>query len=321
MPSLTSLQLRNFAGTSKASDVSILAITGGTGFVGGTLINLARRAGHQVRALTRRPQAAHGGVVWIEGALDRPAALADLVAGVDAVIHVAGVVNAPDRAGFAAGNIDGTRAIVEAAEQAGVRRFVHVSSLAAREPQLSVYGWSKAEAEHVVEDSSLDWVMVRPPAIYGPGDMEMRELFRMAKLGVVFTPPAGRLSVIEVSDLGRLLLGLAQARTNQRLLEADDGCAGGWSHAEFARAVGTAVGKAVRPIALPRPLLALAAMGDRLARGKRAKLTADRVAYFCHPDWTIDPARRPAPELWQPEIATPEGLAATASWYRAHSLL
>ncbi|MGN6270580.1 MAG: NAD-dependent epimerase/dehydratase family protein [Sphingomonas sp.] len=301
--------------------MSVLAITGGTGFVGGTLINLARADGHQVRALTRRPQPEHQGVTWIAGALDQPEALAELVAGADAVIHVAGVVNAPDRAGFAAGNIGGTKAIVDAATAAGVRRFVHVSSLAAREPQLSDYGWSKAEAERVVEGSGLEWAMVRPPAIYGPGDMEMRDLFRMAKLGFIFTPPAGRLSVIEVSDLGRLLLALAQTTSNQRLLEADDGRPGGWSHREFAGVIGAAVGKRIRPIALPRWLLALAARGDRLARGKRAKLTADRVAYFCHPDWVIDDARRPDPALWQPEIQTIRGLAATAAWYRAHSLL
>ena len=301
--------------------MSILAVTGGTGFVGGTLINLARAAGHQVRALTRRPQPEHAGVTWVAGALDDHAALAELVTGADAVIHVAGVVNAPDRAGFVAGNINGTDAIVDAAEAAGVRRFVHVSSLAAREPQLSVYGWSKAEAERVVTESGLDWAMVRPPAIYGPGDMEMRELFRLAKLGLAFTPPAGRLSVIEVSDLGRLLLALTQAETNQRLIEADDGRINGWSHADFARAVGGALGKSVRPIALPRPLLSLAARGDRLVRGKRAKLTADRVAYFCHPDWVVDADKRPDAALWQPQVPTAEGLAATAAWYRAHSLL
>ncbi|MGN6374743.1 MAG: SDR family oxidoreductase [Sphingomonas sp.] len=303
--------------------MSTLAITGGTGFVGGTLINLARSSGHRVRALTRRPQPDHEGVTWIAGALDKPEALAELVSGADAVIHVAGVVNAPDRAGFAAGNIEGTQAIVDAAQAAGARRFVHVSSLAAREPQLSVYGWSKAEAERVVEASSLDWTMVRPPAIYGPGDMEMRELFRMATRGLAFTPPAGRLSVIEVSDLGRLLLALAVAPrlTDRRLIEVDDGRPDGWTHADFAAAIGSAVGRQVRPIALPRPLLSLVAHGDRLVRGKRARLTPDRVAYFCHSDWTIDAAKRPDTTLWQPEVATPEGLAATAAWYRAHSLL
>ncbi|TPG20891.1 NAD-dependent epimerase/dehydratase family protein [Sphingomonas koreensis] len=301
--------------------MSVLAVTGGTGFVGGTLINLARAGGHHVRALTRRPQPAHDGVTWIEGSLGDDAALDALVAGADAVIHVAGVVNAPDRAGFVAGNITGTEAIVDAAERAGVKRFVHVSSLAAREPHLSVYGWSKAEAERVVEASALDWAMVRPPAIYGPGDLEMRELFRLARFGLAFTPPAGKLSVIEVGDLGRLLLALAHNTSNQRLIEADDGRAGGWDHEEFAFAIGNAVGTRIHPFALPRWLLATVARVDRLVRGKRAKLTPDRVAYFCHPDWTIDPDKRPDPALWQPEVATPEGLAATAAWYRAHSLL
>eukprot|EP01035_Chromulina_nebulosa_P009029 gene9028-12205_t len=122
-------------------------MTGGTGFVGARLIQQALDAGHELRALTRRPQAARPGLHWIEGALDDSASLAVLVEGADAVIHVAGVVNAPDRAGFAAGNIAGTEAMLAATEAAGIRRFVHVSSLAAREPDLSTYGWSKAEAE------------------------------------------------------------------------------------------------------------------------------------------------------------------------------
>ncbi len=310
-----------FAGRTEIGDVTTLAITGGTGFVGGTLIELAIEAGHQVRALARRPQPERNGVAWVEGALDRPGALDRLVAGAEAVIHVAGVVNAPDRAGFAAGNIEGTRAIVAAAERAGVRRFVHVSSLAAREPHLSVYGWSKAEAERIVEASALDWAIVRPPAVYGPGDTEMRDLFRMARRGLAFLPPPGKLSVIEVSDLARLLLALAGTSSNRRLIEADDGRPGGWTHDEFARAIGAAVGRRVLPMALPRPLMQLGARGDRLIRRHRAKLTPDRVAYFCHPDWTIDPEKRPDPSLWRPLVPTPEGLAATAAWYRAHSLL
>src|SRR3546814_17689501 len=78
-----------------------------------------------------------------------------------------------------------------------------------------------------------------------------------------------------------------------------------------------AVGQRVMPMALPQPLLRLVARGDRLVRGARARLTPDRVAYFCHPDWTIDPEKRPDPALWQPEVPTSEGLAATARWYRA----
>ena len=186
-----------------------VAVTGATGFVGSTLLKMACGQGLQVRALTRRPQPDMAGVTWIEGALDTPDRLARLVEGADAVIHFAGVVNAPTRDGFEQGNIRGTESIVAATKATGIARFVHVSSLAAREPGLSVYGWSKAGAEQVVAASGLDWVMVRPPAIYGPGDMEMLDIFKMAKTGVMLMPPAGHLSVIHAGDLAALLLALA----------------------------------------------------------------------------------------------------------------
>jgi uncharacterized protein YbjT (DUF2867 family) len=301
--------------------MSILAITGGTGFVGKRLIDLALSEGHHVRALTRRAQPARPGVTWVEGTLDDTAALARLAEGTGSIIHVAGVVNAPDRPGFAAGNIAGTESTVAAARTAGVTRFVHVSSLAAREPGLSDYGWSKAGAEAAVIASDLDWTMVRPPAIYGPGDMEMRDMFRLASIGLGLLPPPGKMSVIHVDDLARLLLALALTNAGKLILEADDGRPGGWTHADFAAALGDSVGRRVLTLAMPKALLSLAARADSLFRGSKAKLTEDRVAYFCHPDWTVDPARRPAPALWQPRIATPEGLAATARWYRENGLL
>jgi nucleoside-diphosphate-sugar epimerase len=299
--------------------VSILAITGGTGFVGSHLIDLAIAKGHRVRALARRPQAARDGVTWIEGALDLPETLAELVQGTDAVVHVAGVVNAPDRAGFIAGNVAGTRAMLAAAEAADVRRFIHTSSLSAREPQLSVYGWSKAEAEHVVEASNLDWTIVRPTGVYGPGDMEMRDIFRLAARGIALLPPPGKLSVIAVDDLAALLLTLAAQGGPRTIYEVDDGAS--YTHAAFARMVGAAVGRKVLPIHLPKPILTLGAKLDGLFRGPAAKLTADRVGYLCHDDWTADPGRRPPATLWRPATPTPEGLTTTATWYRAHGLL
>ena len=298
-----------------------LAITGGTGFVGSRLIALATAAGHSVRALTRREQASREHIEWVAGDLGDSAALARLCEGVDAVIHVAGVVNAPDRVGFVAGNVDGTRNILAAAEGGGVQRFVHVSSLAAREPGMSDYGWSKAEAEQLVENSLLDTIVVRPPAIYGPGDMEMLELFRLAKKGIALLPPGGRLSVIEVGDLGRLLLALTGGNNAGRSFDCDDGRETGWSHKEFGLAIGSAIGKRVAAIALPRPLMMAGAHLDRLVRGKGAKLTPDRVAYFCHADWVINPARRPPADIWKPQVETHAGLAATAAWYREQGLL
>lgn len=295
---------------------AILAVTGATGFVGQAVVDAAIAAGHRVRALTRHSQPPRDGVEWVAGTLETADALARLVAGADAVLHIAGAVNVPSRAAFAAANIAGTQAMVDAAGAAGVRRFVHVSSLAAREPALSNYGWSKAGAEAVVAASSLDWTMVRPPGVYGPRDADMLDIFRMARRGVVLLPPAGRVSLIMVADLAELLLALALTAGDRAIYEPDDG-SGGMSHIAMATAIGDALGRRVRTISAPAALIRLAARVDRLLRGTRARLTPDRASYLCHPDWVSDPARAVPPALWQPRWPTAAGMAETARWYRA----
>lgn len=300
----------------------VLAVTGGTGFVGKTLIRLAIAQGWDVRALARAPQPAQTGVTWIIGALDQPASLASLVAGSEAVIHVAGVVNAPDRDAFERGNVHGTIAMVEATQQAGIDRFIHVSSLAAREPELSAYGWSKARAEQVVAASALNWTMVRPPWVYGPGDMDTLDLFKIARTGFLVMPPLGKTSVIEVSDLARLLLALVpEVVARGQTYEPDDGEENGWTNASFGRAIGWSLDKRVSILHMPRWLVDLAAKGDRLFRGRKAKLTADRVSYMCHPDWTVDPAKRPPASIWIPRIKAQEGLKTAARAYRDAGLI
>ena len=294
-----------------------LALTGGTGFVGSHLVETALVAGHEVKALTRREQVARAGVEWVAGSLEERDSLKQLVDGADVVIHVAGVINAADKAGFDKGNVHGTLAMLAAATAGGVRRFVHVSSLAAREPKLSLYGASKAQAEELVHNSGLDWAIVRPPAVYGPGDKETLELFRMAKLGLMLMPPRGHLSLIHVGDLAQLLLALAAATAPSNLLiEADDGKPGGWTHREFAKALGRAVGTRPRIVSSPGILLRLAARADQLLRGPKAKLTVDRAAYFSHRNWLIEPKRACPPDLWRPQIPAEQGLAETAAWYR-----
>lgn len=301
--------------------MSVLAITGATGFVGKRTVDLALAAGHRVRALTRRRQSPRDGLVWIEGSLENSESLARLASGADAVLHIAGVVNAPNHIGFIRGNVEGTERMLEAAASMGVRRFVMVSSLSAREPQLSNYGRSKERAESLVRKSALDWTIVRPPAVYGPGDMDMLDLFKLAKRGLALLPPGGKMSAIHADDLARLLIALAESDPGRIIIEPDDGIHGGWTHEGFARAVGEAVGRPVRAFALPRAVMSAGATLDRLFRRSGAKLTHDRVSYMCHPDWVADPAKRPPADLWRPEIETRAGLAATAEWYRQQGLL
>ena len=296
-----------------------IAVTGATGFVGQALLDRAACAGVDVRALTRRPQDPRPGVDWIKGDLDARAALTRLVTGAEAVIHVAGVVNAPDAAGFEHGNVAGTLNVIEAALAAGVSRFVCVSSLSAREPDLSAYGASKARAERLVMASGMDWTVVRPPAIYGPRDTEMFELFKLARWGVLPVPPReGRSSLLHVDDLARLLLALVPGGegVSHRVFEPDDGKPGGWSHYEMARAIGWAMGRRPWVVHLSRRSLERAARADRMVRGARAKLTLDRVGYMTHPDWVVSEGAQPPHALWRPQVPTRDGLKATARWYR-----
>jgi uncharacterized protein YbjT (DUF2867 family) len=295
-----------------------IAMTGATGFVGAEVLEQALGDGLRINALTRRAQPPQARLKWVPGSLEDAAALDVLVRDADAVVHIAGVVNAPDREAFEAGNARGTVAVIDAMRRRGIKRLVHVSSLAAREPGLSDYGWSKELAEKYVKSSGLDWTIVRPPAIYGPGDKEMLELFRMAKRGIMMLPPGGRLSAIHVSDLARLLLALAQERENSltRTYEVDDGTPGGWDHKDFGAAIGRAVGRPVRTVATPEWLLTVAARIDRMVRGKKAKLTPDRVDYFCHPDWVVAKRMQPPKRLWLPQVKTEDGLKETVAAYR-----
>lgn len=301
----------------------LIAVTGATGFVGRAVLEEAARRGLGVRALARREQPRRAGVLWVPGDLENRAALSRLVMGAEAVIHVAGVVNAPDAAGFEAGNVAGTLGVIEAAAKAGVPRFIHVSSLAAREPELSTYGASKRKAEQIVAASGLDWTAVRPPAIFGPRDTELFELFRAAKWGVVPMPAQGRASILHVRDLARLLFALLPSGEDvtHRIFEPDDGRVRGWAHRELARAIGRAMGKRVWVPQLSRETLLRAAALDRFLRKDKAKLTSDRVSYMTHPDWICSPEMAPPPALWTPQIDTRQGLKETADWYRAEGWL
>ncbi|MBA4161097.1 MAG: epimerase [Novosphingobium sp.] len=300
----------------------MLAVTGATGFVGQALLDRAVEEGAEVRALARRTQEPRDGLEWIAGDLENKAALRELMRGAEAVIHVAGVVN--DAAQFESGNVTGTLNVIEAAKAEGISRFIHVSSLSAREPDLSAYGASKARAEKLVRASGLNWTIIRPPGVYGPRDQDYFEMFRLARWGLMPVPPKeGRASIIHVDDLARLLLAVVPGGEGVSFesFEPDDGRMDGWSHYELARAVGWAMGRRPWVVHLSRKSLERAARVDRRLRGAKARLTHDRVGYMAHPDWVVSHGQRPPGTLWRPLIPTREGLKATAQWYRQNNWL
>ena len=298
-----------------------IAVTGGTGFVGSRLLEQVSGGEYDVRALTRRAMRPRRNVTWVQGALDQADSLRELVRGAHTIIHIAAVISGRTAEDFDACNVDGTRLLVSAARDAGVRKFVHVSSLAAREPDVSLYGASKAKSEEVVRQSGLDYAIVRPPAVYGPGDKETLELFKWARRGLVMLPPPGKASIIHADDLARLLLTLAQRDAlSGALYEPDDG-SGGLTHLQLANALGKAVGKRAVGLHMPARALRIGAAIDQLLRGRQAKLTRDRAAYFCHPDWLSDPAKAVPAQLWRPRIPLDRGMADTVQWYRSHDWL
>lgn len=299
-----------------------LAVTGGTGFVGRMVLDRAAASQWQVRALARREPPALPGVEWVRGDLESPTALMQLVAGASSLIHIAGLTKATKPAAFHAANVLGTQAVLEAARAGGIRHFVFVSSLAARKPELSAYGRSKADGEQLVRASGVPFTIVRPPAVFGPRDTDMLELLRLGRRGIVPLPPPGKASLIDVRDLADLLLALAQTSGEGALYEPDDGADDGYTHRQLAGMIAAAVGRdTVFAPHLPGRLLKVAAGADMLIRRSHARLTADRAAYMTHPDWVVDSAARPPATLWQPRIPAVVGLAQTAQWYRAEGWL
>lgn len=302
-----------------------LAITGATGFVGGHVLDAALARGHRVRALARRPQPEREGVTWIAGSLETPDRLEHLVTGADAILHIAGVTNATDRRGFEAGNIFGTAAIRSVA---GALPLLHVSSLAAREPGLSIYGETKKLGEDVARGSAGPVAILRPPAVYGPGDSEFLPLFRAARRGIVPVPANGVAAMIFAPDLADAIVALAEdlagpATSAGGTFEIDDGT-GGHPQAAVAAAIGAAVGRPVRALPVAAPLFRLGALVDtvaaRLAR-RLPRLSLDRARYLPHPDWSVDSGPLRALGIWEPRTGLAAGMAETARWYRAKGLL
>ncbi len=301
----------------------ILAVTGGTGFVGQALLDVTGKYDIPLRALARGTPPARKGVEWIKGSLSDRKSLDQLVEGTRVVIHMAGLTTAQDISRLDDANVMGTLNLIEACKQAGVSRFIFVSSLAAREPEISAYGHSKARAEKLVAASGLDWTIIRPPGVYGPRDKDMLDMFRMASKGVLPMPADGAASVIYVRDLARLLLAVTPGgdMTSFKNFEPDDGHVGGWAHRDLARAIGAAVGrKPIVPSIGPRQFALLGRL-DRKFRGDKAKLTEDRIGYLLHKDWVVSGNAQVPPSIWLPKVPTPDGLKLTARWYRKNGWL
>ncbi len=301
----------------------LVAVTGVTGFVGPHLVSALARRGYRLRLLVRRwspvPSLAGVDAELVLGDLGEEGALKRLVAGVDAVVHAAGLIKARRAADFMAVNRDGTALLSALAPDIP---FVLLSSLAAREPDLSPYAASKRAGEAVVASRSGPWLTVRAPAVYGPGDRETLAYFQTVAGGLAVRPAVAdaRLSLVHVADLAEVLARSVERNLSGSLFEIDDGHPGGYSYREMGAEAGRAVGRRPLSLGIPRPVMAVLARLNALNNalgGKVQILTPPKVNEIFHSDWTIHDRRLLAALDWTPRYDLAAGFADTIAWYRA----
>ena len=303
-----------------------LALTGVTGFIGGRLLRALVEAGTPVRVLARRPDAlssAPPGCEVVTGGLDDHDALARLVDGARAVVHLAGAIRGARREDFDDVNVVGTRALVAAMRsRAPHAPLLLVSSLAAREPGLSWYAASKHAAEAVVRDSGLGWTILRPPAVYGPGDPALAPLWRGLARGWLLRagPAHARFSLVHVDDLVEAMLRLLQSAPDcARILALHDGRDGGWDWRALAEAAAAQRGAPVRIVPVPAMLLrAVAGVNLAAARVLRYApiLTPPKVRELRHADWSCDNLMLSEVLGWAPRIPLSRALTTLPGWNR-----
>lgn len=291
-----------------------VALTGATGFIGRHIARSLLAEGVSVRALKRRnaPLETDPAVEWVTGDLGDAAALSELVRGADSVIHCAGVVRGSSAAAFDAVNVEGTARLARAArEDGGVRRFLLVSSLAAREPGLSWYAASKHRAEEVLARCAGDGfacAVFRPTAVYGPGDREMRPLFLAMRRGIlpVLGHRHGRISLLHVEDLvGAVTAWLLRRDIVTGVFELHDGVSDAYNWPRIAEIAESVFGRSILTVPVPAPpLFAVARVILTVARirGTAPMLTPGKVRELRHRDWSCDNEAVTAALAWVPRI-------------------
>lgn len=212
-----------------------VAVTGATGFIGKYIIDNLLARGFHVRALTRTARAhVNDNLTWVRGSLEDTHSLSELVAGASAVVHCAGQVRGHKEEIFTRCNVGGSLRLMQAAKESGFcQRFLFISSLAARHPELSWYANSKHVAEQrltaMADEITLG--VFRPTAVYGPGDKELKPLFDWMLRGLLprLGTPETLLSFLHVTDFAQAVGQWLSAETVQtQTYELCDGVAGGY---------------------------------------------------------------------------------------------
>jgi nucleoside-diphosphate-sugar epimerase len=279
---------------------AVIALTGATGFVGKAVLARLIDQGFHVRSLVRpnsqNKTLQHKNITWVEGQLADPESEAALVAGADVVLHMAGLIAARTKSEYERINSTAVGTLAKAAQTDGAARFIYLSSLAAKAPDLSLYAWSKREGETRLNENfaAENSVIVRAPAVFGAEDVATAPIYACVRKG--FLPaPGGRgwrnrlLSLIHVDDLADFLVELCVNDTfGGRTVLPSTRASISWP--EFADACTQATGKRVRAIPLPLSLLyPVAGLTTALkAMTGKGHLTLGKLGEFLYDDWSVE---------------------------------
>lgn len=240
--------------------------------------------------------------------------LTAIVAECNAVIYCAGSVRGRSAADFSVANIMGVKAILEALEHSNrAPPLLLLSSLAASRPELSDYAHSKYAGEQLLQGHlSLPWTILRPPAVYGPGDREMLPILKMIRRGLLAHagPADQRLSLLHVDDLARAVVSWLTAphKCLHQTYAIDDGTPGGYNWMAIGEAVSD---RKFQVLPLPRFILAGAARLNLLFSGLLGyapMLSPGKVRELIQAEWLGDNRDFTEATGWQPQLDLKQGV-------------
>jgi nucleoside-diphosphate-sugar epimerase len=321
-------------------------LTGANGFVGSHVAEKLVAQGVDLRLLLRNTSrvAFLEGVQYerVEGDLRHVESLAGAVRGVDTVVHMAGLTMglAISEAEYQQVNNVGTAMLVQAAREAGVRRFVYVSSQAAQGPSqqpvpaipalprpVSAYGRSKLAGEYAVLSArdAMSVAIVRPPVVYGQRDRALLPFYRMARLGLVPVCGDGNnlLTWVHVLDAADAVVATARAEgPSGTVYTLSDGAIHTWR--SLVETYAKVLGRKVRVLPAPRALFTIAGQAGGLVQAllrRPLPLTPDQVRHMQARYWVCDHEAITRDLGWKPAIGIEEGFAQSLRWYRQHGWL
>lgn len=313
-----------------------IALTGASGFLGRALLRKLLKQGYNIRALLRQDSLSQdaifakyisqGQLDIITGSLTDEASLYNLCQDMDVLIHCAGMVKALNPDDLYQTNGTATGRLFDIAQECGVKRGLYISSLAAREAEISHYAASKCDGEEriatTIDKNRMGWDVIRPPAIYGPGDRQVLLFFKMIarKMALIANHKQASISMIHVQDVvDAIYAWLRSKQATQNIYEicgaGDDGYI--W---EDITHIAADILK-VKPWIIYPPVwmitfICWASQKIGQLRGEASILSMDKLGEIRHGDWQVHDHRFEDQFGWSPKINLDQGFAQTIIWYR-----